>query len=240
MQAPSGTGGMPFELIVDDGTGENAIGVGGAQFIWLNRFTPSAIDFPITLERVDITLLVIERLHDLAHRAEDRLPPGEVPLTRDAAGRDGAHRLVDLDRDVRHDPDNRDVAGERHAAVAEAILGSVGKVVHLAEEHMDSVTALAGSGPAYFFLLAEAMIDAGALLGLSRDIAWVLVIQTMVGSAMMLRDSGRHPVELRDAVTSPGGTTIAAVRVLEQERVRAAFLNAIEAAKRRSQELAGS
>ena len=130
-------------------------------------------------------------------------------------------------------------AGPDHLAVAESILGHVGKVVHLAEEHLDAVTALSGSGPAYFFLLAEAMIDAGILLGLSRDVSTELVIQTMVGSAKMLRDTGRHPVELREAVTSPGGTTIAAIRVLEQERVRAAFLNAIEAAKRRSEELAG-
>ncbi len=129
-------------------------------------------------------------------------------------------------------------AGPEHLAVASRILGHVGKVVHLDEEHLDSVTALSGSGPAYFFLLAEAMIDAGILLGLSRDVSTELVIQTMVGSAKMLRDTGRHPVELREAVTSPGGTTIAAVRVLEEERVRAAFLNAIEAAKRRSAELA--
>jgi pyrroline-5-carboxylate reductase len=130
-------------------------------------------------------------------------------------------------------------AGPEHVAVAEGILGHVGRVVHLAEEHLDAVTALSGSGPAYFFLLAEAMIDAGILLGLSRDVATELIIQTMVGSAKMLRDTGRHPVELRESVTSPGGTTIAAIRVLEQERVRAAFLNAIEAAKDRSAELAG-
>ncbi|MPZ72678.1 MAG: pyrroline-5-carboxylate reductase [Nitriliruptorales bacterium] len=131
-------------------------------------------------------------------------------------------------------------AGHEHVEIAERILGHVGRVVRLGEEHLDSVTALSGSGPAYFFLLAEAMIDAGILLGLSRDISTELIIQTMVGSAKMLRDTGRHPVELRESVTSPGGTTIAAVRVLEQERVRAAFLNAIEAAKQRSEDLAGS
>ena len=130
-------------------------------------------------------------------------------------------------------------AGREHVEIAEAVLGHVGRVVHLAEEHLDAVTALSGSGPAYFFLLAEAMIDAGILLGLSRDVASELIIQTMVGSAKMLRDTGRHPVELRESVTSPGGTTIAAIRVLEQERVRAAFLNAIEAARNRATELAG-
>jgi pyrroline-5-carboxylate reductase len=100
------------------------------------------------------------------------------------------------------------------------------------------VTALSGSGPAYFFLLAEAMIDAGILLGLPRDLSTELIIQTMVGSAKMLRDTGRHPVELREMVTSPGGTTIAAIRVLESAGVRAAFLDAIEAAKHRGNQLA--
>lgn len=129
-------------------------------------------------------------------------------------------------------------AAEAHVACAEEILRHVGRVVRLAEEHLDAVTALSGSGPAYFFLLAEAMIDAGILLGLSRDVSTELIVQTMVGSAKMLRDTGRHPVELRESVTSPGGTTIAAIRVLEEERVRAAFLNAIEAAQRRSVQLA--
>ncbi len=128
-------------------------------------------------------------------------------------------------------------AAQRHLDIARALLAHVGRVVQLPEEHMDAVTALSGSGPAYFFLLAEAMIDAGILLGLSRDVATELIIQTMLGSAKMLRDTGRHPVELRESVTSPGGTTIAAVRVLEEQRVRAAFLNAIEAAKLRSEEL---
>ncbi len=125
-----------------------------------------------------------------------------------------------------------------HLDAAEALLRSVGRVVRLAEEHLDAVTALSGSGPAYFFLLAEAMIDAGILLGLGRDVATELIVQTMVGSAKMLRDSGKHPVELREAVTSPGGTTIAAIRKLEDHRVRAAFIDAIEAAQLRAAELA--
>jgi pyrroline-5-carboxylate reductase len=128
-------------------------------------------------------------------------------------------------------------AGEEHLALAENVLRRVGKVIRLGEGDLDAVTALSGSGPAYFFLLAEAMIDAGILLGLPRDVSTELIIQTMMGSAMMLRDTGRHPVELRESVTSPGGTTIAAIRVLEEQRVRAAFLNAIEAAKLRSEEL---
>jgi pyrroline-5-carboxylate reductase len=129
-------------------------------------------------------------------------------------------------------------AEDKHLAVAEELLSSVGRVIRLPEKHQDAVTATSGSGPAYFFLLAEAMIEACILLGLSRDVASELIIQTMLGSAKMLRDTGRHPVELREMVTSPGGTTISAIRHLEQAGVRAAFLNAIDAACKRSEELA--
>jgi pyrroline-5-carboxylate reductase len=129
-------------------------------------------------------------------------------------------------------------AGEEHMAVAEELLSSVGKVIRLPEKHQDAITATSGSGPAYFFLLAEAMIEACILLGLPRNVATELIIQTMLGSAKMLRDTGKHPVELREMVTSPGGTTIVAIRELEQAGVRAAFLNAIDAACKRSAELA--
>jgi pyrroline-5-carboxylate reductase len=130
------------------------------------------------------------------------------------------------------------LATEAHMEIAEELLGYVGKVLRLKEQHLDAVTATSGSGPAYFFLLAEAMIEACILLGLSRDVATDLIIQTMLGSAKMLRDTGKHPVELREMVTSPGGTTIAAIRHLEEAGVRAAFLNAIDAACQRSMELA--
>jgi pyrroline-5-carboxylate reductase len=129
-------------------------------------------------------------------------------------------------------------ATDEHLVIAEELLGYVGKVIRLKETHLDAVTATSGSGPAYFFLLAEAMIEACILLGLSRDVATELIIQTMLGSAKMLRDTGKHPVELREMVTSPGGTTIAAIRHLEEAGVRAAFLNAIDAARSRSLELA--
>jgi pyrroline-5-carboxylate reductase len=129
-------------------------------------------------------------------------------------------------------------AEDKHLAVAEELLSYVGKVIRLPEKHQDAVTATSGSGPAYFALLAEAMIDACILLGLSRDAATELIVQTMLGTAKMLRDTGMHPVEVREMVTSPGGTTIAAIRELEQAGVRAAFLNAIDAARKRSAELA--
>jgi pyrroline-5-carboxylate reductase len=129
-------------------------------------------------------------------------------------------------------------AGEEHLAIAEDVLAHVGRSVRVDERYMDAITAVSGSGPAYFALLAESMIEAGILLGLSREISTDLVVQTMLGTAKLLRDEGMHPVELREIVTSPGGTTIAAIRELEQAGVRAAFLNAIQAAMERSKELA--
>ena len=129
-------------------------------------------------------------------------------------------------------------ADDAHVTLAEEALAHLGSVVRVPEKHMDAVTAVSGSGPAYFALLAEAMIEAGLLLGLSREISTQLVVQTMLGTAKQLRDEQMHPVELREMVTSPGGTTIAAIRELESAGVRAAFLNAIQAAMVRGRELA--
>ena len=129
-------------------------------------------------------------------------------------------------------------ASDAHLALAEDVLLHVGRVVRVPERYMDAVTAVSGSGPAYFALLAEAMIEAGILLGLSREDTTELVVQTMLGTAKLLRDEKMHPVELREMVTSPGGTTIRAIRELEQAGVRAAFLNAIQAAMDRGRELA--
>ena len=135
------------------------------------------------------------------------------------------------------------ISGGQHAEEsdverAEEVLSHLGRSVRVGEEYMDAVTAVSGSGPAYFALLAESMIEAGILLGLSREVSTDLVVQTMLGTAKLLRDEKMHPVELREMVTSPGGTTISAIRELEQAGVRAAFLNAIQAAMKRSKELA--
>ncbi len=131
-------------------------------------------------------------------------------------------------------------AGEAELALAEDVLTHLGRVVRVPEQAMDAITALSGSGPAYFALLAEAMIEAGILLGLPRETSTTLVVQTMLGTATQLRDTGIHPVQLRESVTSPGGTTIAAIRELEQAGVRAALLNAVQAAMTRAQELASA
>jgi pyrroline-5-carboxylate reductase len=125
-----------------------------------------------------------------------------------------------------------------HVALAEEIFKPLGKTLQLPESQQDAVTALSGSGPAYFYYLVEAMTDAGILLGLPRQVAHDLIVQTAIGSAIMLRDSGEHPVRLREAVTSPAGTTISAIRELENHGVRAALLAALEAARDRARELA--
>ncbi len=127
-------------------------------------------------------------------------------------------------------------ATDDHLAVAERILGAVGIVVRVPEEHLDAVTGLSGSGPAYVFLVAEALIDAGVLTGLPRPVADALTRETLLGAAALLAQ-GESPERLRAAVTSPGGTTAAAVHVLEQQGLRAAVVDAVQAAARRSREL---
>ena len=128
-------------------------------------------------------------------------------------------------------------AGEEHMRRAEELLRPVGKVLRIPESLQNAATALSGSGPAYVYYLVEAMVDAGILLGMARSSALEMVTQAVYGAATMLRESGEHPVILREAVTSPGGTTINAIRELEKHSVRAAFLAAIEAASDRGREL---
>ncbi|GAA4976702.1 pyrroline-5-carboxylate reductase [Kineococcus glutinatus] len=134
------------------------------------------------------------------------------------------------------------LAGGRHCgpadlAAAEELMRSCGRTAVLAEKHLDAVTALSGSGPAYVFYVVEAMVEAGVLLGLPRATATELVVQTVVGAGAMLRETGQHPTVLREQVTSPAGTTTAALRQLDDHKVRAAFVTAVEAAWSRSREL---
>lgn len=130
-------------------------------------------------------------------------------------------------------------AGEEHVAEAEALMSGTGRVVRVPEAQQDAATALSGSGPAYVFLVLEAMVEAGVHLGLPRATATELAVQTVLGAAIMARETGTHPALLREQVTSPGGTTAAALGVLEQHGLRAAFLEALAAARDRSRALAG-
>lgn len=124
-----------------------------------------------------------------------------------------------------------------HLTRAEALLAATGKVVQVPEYHQDAVTAISGSGPAYIFYVVEAMIEAGVLLGLPRVTSTELVVQTLYGAATMLKETKTHPTVLREQVSSPAGTTMAALRQLDDHKVRAAFLTAMEAARNRSREL---
>lgn len=123
-------------------------------------------------------------------------------------------------------------------AWAQSLLESVGVVVRVPEGQLDAVTGLSGSGPAYLFVVAEALIEAGVLLGLARETSQVLAVQTLLGSARLLAETGTDPALLRAEVTSPGGTTAAGLRALEARTVRSAFVEAVVAAAQRSANLA--
>lgn len=131
-------------------------------------------------------------------------------------------------------------AGPDTLAWAEGVLGAVGTVVQVPEHLLDAVTGLSGSGPAYVCLVAEALIEAGVVVGLSGEVSRALVLQTLLGSARLLVETGQSPEALRQAVTSPGGTTAAGLRVLEAQGTRSAFIEAVAAAARRAAELGAS
>ena len=128
-------------------------------------------------------------------------------------------------------------ATSQDLAWAEDVLSAVGTVVRLPERLLDAVTGLSGSGPAYFFLVAEALMEAGVQMGLTREVSRTLVVETMRGSAALLAETGRDPEALRAMVTSPAGTTAAGVRALESRAVRSAFMEAVAAATERSRNL---
>lgn len=129
------------------------------------------------------------------------------------------------------------LASDDDLKTAGAIFGAVGKSVVLKEAEMDAVTGLSGSGPAYVFSFIEALIDAGVKVGLNRDVAEILVLQTVLGSVKLAIATGKHPADLRAMVTSPGGTTIAGLHEMEKAGFQGVIMNAVEAATRRSREL---
>jgi pyrroline-5-carboxylate reductase len=128
-------------------------------------------------------------------------------------------------------------ANDDHTAIAAAILEAVGEIVVVDEKQMDAVTGLSGSGPAYVFAMIDALADGGVKCGLTKAIATKLATQTVLGAATMVADTGEHPMSLKDKVTSPGGTTIAGLKALEDGGFKAALINAVEAATKRSVEL---
>ena len=131
-------------------------------------------------------------------------------------------------------------ADETHRVLAHRIFGAVGSVVDVPEHLLDAVTGLSGSGPAYVYIFIEALSDAGVKMGLPRDVATKLAAQTVKGAAQMVLETGQHPAVLKDMVTSPAGTTIAALGVLENGALRGTVINAVEAATQRSRELSNN
>ena len=219
---------MRYGVATDD-----LAGAAGQCRVLLIAVKPQDIDTLLTLLGPHVTsdhLVVSVAAGVPTARIEDALPTG-TPVVRVMPN---TPALVDEGMSVLSAGTH---ASNAHLDEAEALLSPVGRVRRVPESQQDAVTALSGSGPAYFFFLVEAMIDAGILLGLPRTLAADLIVQTALGAAVMLRDSGEHPVQLREAVSSPGGTTIAAIRELERHGVRAALIAAIDAAHDRSVEL---
>jgi pyrroline-5-carboxylate reductase len=209
---------------------------------------------------------ILPELSGQAEGAVIAVKPADVPAAARAADAAGAARILSIAAGVptsaieaalgrpiaviRAMPNTAALVGAGAAAVAPgaaatdddvdwaaSILSAVGSVVRVPEHQLDAVTGLSGSGPAYLFLVAEALIDAGVLAGLSRDVSGALTNQLFAGAAALLNQPGATPFELRAAVTSPGGTTAAGLRALEQAAVRAAFLDAVAAATDRSRQL---
>jgi pyrroline-5-carboxylate reductase len=221
-----------------------------------DKYGVTGVDLVQAMRNADTILLTVKPQHvdTVLTRMADEVTDGHLVVSV-VGGITTARieqRLMAKVAVVRCSPNTPVSVGEGMAAISagayadaghldrvKVLFGSVGRVVEVPEEQLDAVTALSGSGPAYFFFLAEAMIEAGVLLGFSRELAEELVIQTAVGSAVMLRDSGRDPVALRAAVTSPGGTTISAIRELEKHAVRAAVMAAVEAARDRATAIGG-
>lgn len=129
------------------------------------------------------------------------------------------------------------LATQQDSELVSQIFSAAGTVVTVGEELMDAVTGLSGSGPGYGFVIIDALTDAGVRVGLSRQTALVLAAQTLLGAAKMVLETGEHPAKLRDMVTSPGGTAITGIHVLEQSGLRAALIDAVVAATKRSQEM---
>ena len=219
------------------------------------KYGVSVLDNATAAKSADVLVLVVkpQDMDGLLSEIRDHVVSGNLVVSL-AAGITTAYlesRLPEGSSVVRVMPNTPALVDQGMAAIspgqhctpehldeAEALLGPCGRVVPLPEKYHYALTAISGSGPAYIFYVVEAMIEAGVVLGLPRATSTELVVQTLFGAATMLKETGEHPTVLRERVSSPGGTTVAALRQLDDHKVRAAFISAIEAAAQRSHELA--
>ncbi|AYY14817.1 pyrroline-5-carboxylate reductase [Actinobacteria bacterium YIM 96077] len=218
------------------------------------RYGVEAMENATAVKRADTVVIVVkpQDMSSLLDEIASSMRPGHLVVSL-AAGITTAFiesRLPEGTPVVRVMPNTPALVDEGMAAIApgshcddahirevQELLSSTGRVSRVPEKQLDAVTAISGSGPAYVFYVVEAMIEAGVHMGLPRATATEFVVQTLVGSAKLLRETGDHPTVLREGVTSPGGTTAAAIRLLEEGKVRADFLAAMEAARDRSRAL---
>jgi pyrroline-5-carboxylate reductase len=214
----------------------------------------TTLDNRAVAERCNVVVLSVKPqiLDKVLREISDRMKPGTLVISI-AAGVDTAtieEAVADGVRVVRAMPNTPALVGAgatavsagKHAseadlATARALFDAVGITVELDEIQLDAVTGLSGSGPAYIFLILEALADAGVKVGLARRIAQRLAAQTVMGSAKLLLETDEHPGKLKDMVTSPGGTAIAGLHTLEEGGLRTTLINAVETATKRSREL---
>ena len=240
--------GRLLQVVVSDRDQERAAQVA-------EKYGATAAPAPEAVAAADTVLLAVkpQSMAELLDEIGPHLRSGALVVSI-AAGITAAYleqRLPEATPVVRAMPNTPALVGEGMTAVsagthasardvqeAQDLMRACGKVVAVPESQLDAVTAVSGSGPAYVFYVVDAMVEAGVLLGLPRATATELAVQTMYGAATMLTETRDHPVLLRERVSSPGGTTVAALRQLDDHGVRAAFLTAMEAAARRSAELA--
>ena len=211
---------------------EDNMAVVGASEVVIIATKPQ--DLPLALggvahglgDRLVVSVAAGVRLYDLQALAGPLSPLARViPNTPSLVGKGAAAYALGS------------TAETKHAKMVETIFGAVGDVYAVKEDLLDAVVGLSGSGPAYVLMMIEALSDGGVLMGLPRPLALQLATQTVAGAAELVRVTGRHPVVLRETVTSPGGTTAAALEVLEKAAFRAAVQGAVRAATERSREL---
>jgi pyrroline-5-carboxylate reductase len=214
-----------------------------------NRDVAAKCDILVLAVKPQVVKKVLEEIHDLvdAHKLIVSIVAGVAIITIDEILRAGQDKKVSIVRTMPNTPAlvqegitaiaSGTYVSKTDVKVSHRLFEAIGQTVDVEESHMDAVTGLSGSGPAYIFMIIEALSDAGVKMGLSREVSYALTVQTVLGSAKLAQESGKHPGELKDMVTSPGGTTISGLHTLEGGGLRSTLMDAVEQATLRSREL---